>query len=227
MTPIKKKGGRHADQPVESTAPEQRQATARQPSLPGRMDPPAVLGCSALRRRVRAVQISTRGCGSTVSPCPSLRFVPPLYTQVDVVAVAVVTGIGKKKKQRGRSDSDAPPKKKKEFLRLQHGRTTVFCAPCGSALAGALLAHSRSPAASRRRSREARTPTCSQGCLRALERGSQRPAQLLRAAFGLERTGQPSPLDLIAKRCRGGACPKESRQSRCLGNPGPPTPRHS
>ena len=33
MTPIKKKGGRHADQPVESAAPEQRQATARQPSL--------------------------------------------------------------------------------------------------------------------------------------------------------------------------------------------------
>ena len=27
MTPIKKKGGRHADQPVESAAPEQRQAT--------------------------------------------------------------------------------------------------------------------------------------------------------------------------------------------------------
>ena len=126
MTPIKKKGGRHADQPVESAAPEQRQATARQPSLPGRMDPPAVLGCSAHRRRVRAVQISTRGCGSTVSACPSLRFVPPLYTQVDVVAVAVVTGIGKKKKQRGRSDSDAPPKKKKEFL--PSSWSTVFCA---------------------------------------------------------------------------------------------------
>ena len=129
MTPIKKKGGRHADQPVESAAPEQRQATARQPSL-------SLVGWT---RRLCLAALHTQkarpsrpdlheGLRFHRQPVPKLEVrSPAVYTQVDVVAVAVVTGIGKKKKQRGRSDSDAPPKKKKEFLRLQHGRQ--FSAP--------------------------------------------------------------------------------------------------
>ena len=67
MTPIKKKGGRHADQPVESAAPEQRQATARQPSLPGRMDPPAVLGCSAHSEGASEPSRSPRGVAAPPS----------------------------------------------------------------------------------------------------------------------------------------------------------------
>ena len=128
MTPIKKKGGRHADQPVESAAPEQRQATQLG-------SPASLVGWT---RRLCLAALHTQkarpsrpdlheGLRLHRQTVPKLEVrSPAVYTQVDVVAVAVVTGIGKKKKQRGRSDSDAPPKKKKEFL--PSSWSTVFCA---------------------------------------------------------------------------------------------------
>jgi hypothetical protein len=115
----------------------------------------------------------------------------------------------------------------KERVSAPPAWSTVFCAPCGSALAGAHYWRTVAPPRPAAGAPETPGHPLALRAAFGLERGSQRPAQLLRAAFGLERTGQPSPLNLIAKRCRGGACPKESRQSRCLGNPGPPTPRHS
>ena len=139
MTPIKKKeGGRHVHQPVDEGGPNAlRSTTARQPtSLVGRTRLLLVAALHTLRRRARALQISTsRLWFYRQRAYPSFRLIPACYPQVDVVGQAVVTGIFKKKKQRGRSESDGPPKKK-EFLRRQHGQSAPALPSWRSAFQG-------------------------------------------------------------------------------------------
>ena len=182
VTPIKKKeGGRHVHQPVDEGGPNAlRSTTARQPtSLVGRTRLLLVAALHTLRRRARALQISTsRLWFYRQRACPSFRLIPACYPQVDVVGQAVVTGIFKKKKQRGRSESDGPPKKK-EFLRRQHGQSAPALPSWRSAFLGsahvvALCSRPESP-------QEAFAQA--------------RPLVLLGAATsGLRvRTGQPSP----------------------------------
>jgi hypothetical protein len=227
MTPIKKKGGRHADQPVESAAPEQRQATQLG-------SPASLVGWT--RRLCLAALHTQKARPSRPDLHEGLRLHRQIVPKLEVRSPALHPGgrSGCRRRNRHWQEEEAAgavrlrcTSQEKERVSAPPAWSTVFCAPCGSALAGAHYWRTVAPPRPAAGAPETPGHPLALRAAFGLERGSQRPAQLLRAAFGLERTGQPSPLNLIAKRCRGGACPKESRQSRCLGNPGPPTPRHS
>ena len=216
VTPIKKKkeGGRHVHQPVDEGGPNAlRSTTARQPtSLVGRTRLMLVAALHTLRRRARALQISTsRLWFYRQRACPSFRLIPACYPQVDVVGQAVVTGIFKKKKQRGRSESDGPPKKK-EFLRRQHGQSAPALPSWRSAfLGGAHVVALCSRPESRPRGLCTDPPTCaSRGC-----------------HFGLESEDGTALTASIMKGCRGGASlpARHGANPATFRHPGPPMPR--
>ena len=215
VTPIKKKeGGRHVHQPVDEGGPNAlRSTTARQPtSLVGRTRLLLVAALHTLRRRARALQISTsRLWFYRQRACPSFRLIPACEP----------TGRrgGSGRRDRHLQEEEAAGAVRVRWTSQEEGVPAPPAWPkCpGSALLALCLPRKR---------------TCSRSLLAAgvATRGlcTGPPACAARGChFGIESEDGAALTASIMKGCRGGARlpARQDANPAAFRHPGPPMPR--